>query len=155
MTMLFRTLATAAALVAAAPAAAQDATALNWLVGEWRGTGTMFGNPSEATLSVRPVLGGRFLELNYRAGGFEGRALYQFVDGGSWRAHWFDNRGTTFAIRGYQIEQSLRAEWGSPETEQGMTTYVIDVRGRLRVTDAVRRDGTYRDFATHVFERAE
>ena len=45
----------------------------------------MFGNPSEATLSVRPVLGGRFLELSYRAGTFEGRAFYRPIsaaDGG-------------------------------------------------------------------------
>jgi hypothetical protein len=145
----------AAAMVAAAPAAAQDATTLNWLVGEWRGTGTMFGNPSTATLSVRPVLGGRFLELNYRAGGFEGRAMYQFVDGGMWRAQWFDNRGTTFAIQGYQIERSLRSEWGSPETEQGQTVYVLQPDGRLRVTDSVRRDGTNRSFASHVFEKAD
>ena len=145
----------AAAVLAAAPAAAQDATTLNWLVGEWRGTGTMFGRPSEATLSVRPVLGGRFLELNYRAGGFEGRAMYRFVDGGMWRAHWFDNRGMTFPIEGYQIERSLRAAWGSAGTEQGLTLYVLGQDGRLRVTDSVRRDGTYRDFASHVFEKAD
>ena len=145
----------AAAMVAAAPAAAQDASTLDWLVGEWRGTGTMFGNPGEATLSVRPVLGGRFLELNYRAGGFEGRALYHFVDGGRWRAQWFDNRGTTFAIEAFQIERSLRSEWGSVETEQGRTVYSLRADGRLEVTDSVRRDGAYRDFASHVLTRAD
>lgn len=145
----------AVAILAAAPAAAQDATTLNWLVGEWRGTGTMFGRPSTARLSVQPVLGGRFLELNYRAGGFGGRALYQFVNGGRWLAQWFDNRGTTFAIQGFQIEQTLRAEWGSPETEEGRTTYVLRPDGRLTVTDSVRRDGTWRDFASHVFEKTD
>ena len=144
----------AAAIFAAAPVAAQDARTLDWLLGDWRGTGTMFGNPSEATLSVRPVLGGRFLELNYRAGAFEGRALYHFVDGGRWRAQWFDNRGATFAIEAFQIERSLRSEWGSAETEQGRTVYYLGQDGRLRVTDSVRRDGTYRDFASHVLTRA-
>lgn len=143
----------AAAIFAAAPAVAQDATTLNWLVGEWRGTGTMFGRPSEATLSVRPVLGGRFIELNYRAGGFEGRAMYQFIDGGMWRAQWFDNRGMTFPIQGYQIERSLRSDWGSAETEQGQTLYHLRPDGRLHVTDTVRRDGAGHDFAVHVFTR--
>jgi hypothetical protein len=145
----------AAAILAVAPAAAQDATTLNWLVGEWRGTGTMFGNASQATLSLRPVLGGRFLELNYRAGTFEGRAMYQFVDGGMWRAQWFDNRGMTFPVQGFQIERSLRAEWGSAETEQGRTVYLLGQDGRLRVTDSVRRDGTWRDFASHVYQKAD
>ena len=80
--------------------------------------------------------------------------MYRFVDGGRWRAQWFDNRGTTFPIEAYQIEQSLRSEWGSAETEQGGTVYVIQPDGRLRVTDFVRRDGTWRNFATHVFEKA-
>ena len=101
------------------------------------------------------ALTGRFLELNYRAGGFEGRALYHFVDGGMWRAQWFDNRGLTFPIQGYQIEHSLRSEWGSAETEQGQTVYLLQPDGRLRVTDSVRRDGMYRGFATHVFEKAD
>jgi len=150
---LLHALAATVALVAPGPATAQDATTLEWLVGEWRGTGTMFGNPSEATLSVRPVLGGRFIELSYRAGGFEGRAMYQFVDGGMWRAQWFDNRGMTFPIRGYQIERSLRAEWGSAETEQGATLYHLRQDGSLRVTDNVRREGTWREFAVHSFTR--
>ena len=145
----------AAAFLAAAPAAAQDASTLNWLIGEWRGTGTMFGNPSEATLSVRPVLGGRFLELGYRAGGFEGRAMYHFIDGGRWRAQWFDNRGMSFPIEAFYIERSLTAEWGSAETEQGRTLYLLRPDGRLSVTDSVRRDGAYRVFSSHLFEKAD
>ena len=155
----------AAALLAVAPAAAQQPSAparahqsletLSWLVGEWRGTGTMFGNPSEATLSVRPVLGGRFLELSYRAGAFEGRALYSFVSGGRWRAQWFDNRGMTFPIEAREIERSLTSDWGSQDTEQGRTIYLLAANGQLRVTDSVRRDGGYRDFASHVFEKAD
>lgn len=139
----------------AAPATAQDAGALSWLAGEWRGTGTMFGRPSEATLSVRPVLGGRFLELSYRAGPFEGRAFYSFVSGGRWRATWFDNRGVTFPIEAHEIERSLTSEWGSADSEQGRTVYLLRDNGELRVTDSVRRNGAYSEFASHVFTRAQ
>ena len=137
------------------PAAASPAAALAWIVGEWRGTGTMFGRPSEASLSVRPVLRGRFLEFSYRAGGFEGRAFYRPAAGGSWRAQWFDNRGVTFPIEAQTLERTLTSDWGTADTEQGRTIYTITPDGRLRVTDSVRRDGGYREFASHEMARAQ
>jgi hypothetical protein len=49
----------------AGPALASDGpSALAWLEGRWRGTGTMFGRASEAVLEVRPALDGRFVELS-------------------------------------------------------------------------------------------
>jgi hypothetical protein len=139
----------AAAVLAAAPAGAQDARALNWMVGEWRGSGTMFGAPSEATLSVRPVPGGRFLELNYRAGRFEGRAMYRSAGESRWRATWFDNRGMTFPIEAVAAGRTLTADWGSADTERGRTTYRLLPDGRLEVTDHAGG----RDFAVHVLTR--
>ncbi len=155
----------AATLLIAAPAVAQQVPApaqsqqpaelMSWLVGDWRGSGTMFGNPSEATLSVRPVLGGRFLEFSYRAGRFEGRALYSLISGGRWRAQWFDNRGMTFPIVAHAIERTLTSDWGSADSEEGRTVYILAADGQLRITDSVGRDGSYREFANHVMTRAE
>lgn len=142
-------------VLVAAPAAAQESGTLSWLVGEWHGTGTMFGNPSEAALSVRPVLGGRFIELSYRAGRFEGRAMYRSGPEGRWQAQWFDNRGLTFPIEARESERTLTADWGSPDTEQGRTVYLLAADGRLTVTDSVRRGGDYRVFASHVLEKAD
>ena len=135
------------------PAVASPATVMSWIIGEWRGSGTMFGNPSEASLSVRPALGGRFIEFSYRAGRFEGRAFYGPTPGGGWRAQWFDNRGVTFPIVAREIERSLTSEWGSAETEHGQTLYRLAPDGRLHVTDAVRRDGVWREFASHILTR--
>jgi hypothetical protein len=146
----------AALLLAAAPAAAQDSAALGWLTGSWRGAGTMFGRPSEATLEIGPALGGRFLELSYRAGGFEGRAFYRPLGGGRWQATWFDNRGTTFGIDAEAGDRVLTANWGSAATERGRTVYRLADDGRLHVTDAVARsDGSYREFASHVLTRVD
>jgi len=154
----------AAAIMLAVPAVAQQRQpapfgaapehAMMWIIGEWRGGGTMFGRPSEATFRVSPVLGGRFLEFSYRAGPFEGRAFYRAVANGRWEAHWFDNRGVTFPIEAREIERTLTSDWGSPETEQGRTVYRLTADGRLHITDSVRRDGSYREFATHVLTRA-
>lgn len=141
---------------AAVPATAEEISALGWLSGSWRGTGTMMGNASEGALDVRPVLGGRFVELSWRAGRFEGRAFYRPVGDGRWRATWFDNRGISFPIEAVHSNGTLTANWGSAETERGTTIYTLVAEGRLVVTDAVRRpDGTYRVFAEHVLARAD
>jgi hypothetical protein len=142
--------------LAAAPGAAQDAAGLAWLTGTWRGSGTMFGAASEARLEIRPVLGGRFVELSYHAGGFEGRAFYRAAGEGRWRAHWFDNRGTTFGIEAVAGGRTLTADWGSTETERGRTAYRLADDGRLHLTDSVLRpDGSYRQFASHILTRAD
>jgi hypothetical protein len=143
----------AALMLAATPVAAQDLNALSWLAGSWRGTGAMFGKPSEARLDVQPVLGGRFMELGYRAGGFEGRAFYHPAQNGAWQASWFDNRGTSFSIEAKVEGRKLTANWGSFETERGRTIYQLAPDGKLHVLDEVMQpDGSHRAFATHVFE---
>ena len=143
-------LAAAAALVAATPAPAQDVAALAWLQGNWQGGGAMFGRPSQARLEIRPALGGRFLELSWRASGFEGRAFYRPAGEGRWRATWFDNRGASFPIEAVASERLLTADWGSAETERGRTIYRLLPDGRLEVTDHAGG----RDFASHVLTRA-
>ena len=122
---------------------------LAWLQGSWQGAGTMFGRASEARLEIRPVLGGRFLELSYRASGFEGRAFYRPLGQNRWAATWFDNRGISFPIAGTLAERTLTTEWGSAETERGRTIYRLLPDGRLEVTDHAGG----RDFAVHTLSR--
>lgn len=136
----------------AGPALASDGpSALHWLEGRWQGTGTMFGQASEATLEVRPALNGRFMEFSYRAGRFEGRAFYRPVEGGRWQATWFDNRGITFPIVAMLSDQTLTSDWGSADTERGRTIYRLLPDGRLEVTDSAGG----RVFASHVLARAD
>jgi hypothetical protein len=149
------------ALIASQPVRAQSPSAsaldsLSWVAGNWRGTGTMFGRPTEASLVIGPALGGRFLEFSYRAGTFEGRAFYRPLASGAWQASWFDNRGIAFPIAGRVEGQALTSDWGSAETEHGRTVYRLAEDGRLHVSDSVRRpDGSYREFASHVLTRAQ
>lgn len=155
----------AAALLLAAPAAAQQRspppirqlpTPLDWLIGSWRGTGTMMGRASEAALEVRPALHGRWLEFSYRAGPFEGRAFYRARDDVRYRATWFDNRGISFEIEAMVEGQMLTSNWGNADTERGRTVYRLAGDGRLHLTDTVRRpDGSYVPFASHILTRAE
>jgi hypothetical protein len=141
---------------AAPPPEGTPSATLSWLAGTWRGAGTMFGNASEASLEVRPALDGRFLELRYHAGRFEGRAFYRPLGEGRWQAQWFDNRGITFGIEAVAGERILTSDWGSAETERGRTIYRLLVDGRLEVTDMVAaRDGSTREFARHVLQKTD
>lgn len=154
--LLAALLLTMAPAAVAQPAGVPRPTApLTWLTGSWRGAGTMMGNASEASLTVRPALGGRFFEFSYRAGPFEGRAFYRPVNG-AWQATWFDNRGVTFPIAATHDGRTLTSDWGSEQTERGRTVYRLAEDGRLHLIDSVRRpDGSYREFANHVLTRAE
>ena len=155
MTRAMRALGLALLLLLAAPAAAQGG-GLSWLVGSWRGAGTMLGSPSEAVLDVRPALAGRFLELRYRAGSFEGRAFYRPASATRWQAHWFDSRGNVFEVEAALAGRTLTADWGSAGTERGRTVYRLLDDGRLEVSDAVAaRDGRMREFARHILAQAE
>ena len=136
------------------PAPPQAAASLTWLEGSWRGPGTMFDRASEARLEVRPALGGRFMELSWSTGGFEGRAFYRPAgwpasEGGGWRATWFDSRGISFPILAVATPRLLTAHWGSEDTERGRTTYRLLPDGRLEVIDHAGG----RDFASHILTR--
>ncbi len=153
MSRVFELLA-APLILLAAPAVAQGEAALPWLVGSWQGSGTMFGNASEATLDVHPTAEG--FDLRYRAGRFEGRAAYRPLGAGRWQASWSDNRGVSFPIAATVDGQTLTADWGSAETERGRTVYRLMPDGRLEVTDTVAtQGGGSREFARHVLARAE
>jgi len=139
-------------LLIAAPASAQESEAPGWLLGSWRGAGTMFGRPSEATLTIEPTMAG--FALDYRAGAFAGQAAYRALGGGRWQAEWTDNRGTSLSIEAVEAGPMLTAEWSG--AERGRTVYRLAEDGRLHVTDSVARpDGSFRDFAGHVLTRAD
>lgn len=141
----------------AAPGKQDDRTALNWLVGSWKGAGTAMDKASEASLEVRPVLGGRFLEFRYRTGtGFEGRAFYRHVEADKWEANWFDSNGSRFTVGARLAGASLTADWGTAEARRGQTIYGLRGDGRLELVDSVTgRDGALREFARHMLKRSE
>jgi hypothetical protein len=143
---------------ATAGQAQTSSLSLDWLVGSWAGEGMVQGQASEAKLEVRPALGGKFLELDYRFSTrgarpytFEGRAFYRPVGGRDWRADWFDSRGMVWPIGASVERDTLTADWGTAETERGRTVYRLLRDGRLELVDTVRqRDGNWREFGRHI-----
>jgi hypothetical protein len=121
-------------------------------VGTWSGRATLHGAPARLELRFERVLGDRFVRLQHRstletpAGPqvFEGLALYRPAAGG-FVATWFDSFGHVYPVTAFLDGATLRAEWGAPGTEQGVTLYRL-AAGALEVTDSVRKAGVLKEF---------
>lgn len=155
------------ASTAAGPVIAQPATTppppdplLTFLTGRWEGTGTILGQPARAELDWTPVLGGRFARLTWvsligtapKVQRFEGHAYYQPATVG--RAMWFDSSGMVRPIMAAIDGAALVAKWGTPETEQGETTYRRVSADELEVVDRVLgKTGEWREFGRSTLRR--
>ncbi len=78
---------------------------------------------------------------------FEGQAYYRPDGVDRYVAHWFDSRGVTFPIKAQLDGSTLVAWWGTPETEEGKSTYQLIDETTMEVVDSVKlKDGTFREF---------
>jgi hypothetical protein len=140
------------------PQAAAEVTApsLDWMVGDWRGSGKHFGRDSVVTLTVRTVAGGAAYSMDYgvivAAGGdqpemrFAAHGVYQRAKGKKWHGRWVDNFGNLHDLSGVIDGQKMTTLWGSPATEIGRSTYSL-VDGKLRITDtSLNKDGVFNRF---------
>lgn len=141
------------ALVPVATAAAS----LDWMIGEWAGEGTSFGRPSHVSLSVRPILGGKAVTLDYAVSVnsegekpailFTSHGFYRVSDDKRWDGRWIDNFGNLHDLSGRVDATSLIVVWGNPGTEIGRTLYALE-GGAMVVTDqALRGTGAMEVFA--------
>lgn len=143
-------------LVVPGLASSQEDKFLQRLQGDWEGAGQAFGGPARLRVKWEWVLENKFLRLSLKsemsaADGakrlFEGQAYYRSDGADKYVAHWFDSRGVTFPIKAQLDGSTLVAWWGSPETEQGKSTYQLIDDTTMEVVDSVKqKDGTYREF---------
>ncbi len=123
--------------------------------GSWTGTGTVLNQPSKIQLSWSWELGGRFMRLMFRnemgtapkVNVFEGHAYYRPTADGRYRGMWFDNSGMFRPLEARRDGDALVAKWGTPDTEEGETTYRMVSDSEMEIVDRVKsRDGTWRKF---------
>lgn len=136
---------------------------LNSLQGEWHGEGKAFGGAALMQIKWEWVLNNKFLRLTMRneisapnrpKQIFEGQAYYRENGVDKYAAHWFDSRGITFPIKAQLEGNTLIASWGTPETEEGRSTYQLIDQTTLEVVDAVKqKDGTFREFGRVTLKR--
>ena len=131
-------------------AAVEKTSFLRTLAGGWIGTGAVMKRDAHVELMVTPVLGERFVRLQWVNNGgkdgrelFEGLAIYEERRDGSYAATWWDSQGARHAVTASVEGSSLTALWGG----QGKTVYRLLEKGELEVTDSVKRpDGSWAEF---------
>lgn len=133
-------------------------TLLTRFAGQWTGTGTVLNQPAKIAITFTPELGGQFLRLTFRnempKTTFEGHAYYKPTEAGRYRGMWFDNSGMFRPLDARRDGDALIAKWGTPETEEGETTYRLTSETRMEIVDRVKsRDGTWREFGRSVVTR--
>ena len=124
---------------------------LSRLAGQWSGTGTVLNQPSKIEMTWAWELGGQFLKLSFKnempKAVFEGQAYYRSVGDGRYRGMWFDNSGMFRPLDAQRDGDALVSKWGTPDTEEGETTYRLLADGKMDVVDRVKsKDGTWRTF---------
>jgi len=141
-------------------------TLLTRFAGQWSGMGTVLNQPSKISLTWTWELGGQFLRLTFRnempKSTFEGHAYYRPVAdpstapaaGGRYRGMWFDNSGMFRPLDARRDGDALVSKWGTPDTEEGETTYRLTSDSRMEIVDRVKsKDGTWREFGRSIVTR--
>lgn len=141
----------AVAAAAQPPSGAPNAPAVtatypqDW-VGDWAGTGKVFGGQGQLGLRIERVLGGHFVKLTYvatpapaegkpPAPPFEGVAYYpRETSDGKLEGTWFDSWGGNYPLRANLQGRLWVVEWGDGAQRKGRTTYLLG-DGILEVID--------------------
>ena len=131
---------------------------LSRFAGQWSGTGTVLNQPAKISITWTPELSGQFLRLTFRnempKTTFEGHAYYRPAGEGQYRGMWFDNAGMLRPLDGRRDGDALVSKWGTPDTEEGETTYRLTSDSRMEIVDRVKsKDGTWREFGRSIVTR--
>ena len=85
---------------------------------------------------------------------FEGHAYYRPAGEGRYRGVWFDNAGMLRPLDARRDGDALVSKWGTPDTEEGETTYLLTSHSRMEIVDRVKsKDGTWREFGRSIVTR--
>jgi hypothetical protein len=131
------------------------------LVGEWTGSGKLFGQDASFSMKWEKALGGKFIRLvfqnNFTQNGkkntMDAEAMYKPVSDSSFEGSWFDSRGVVLPLKAVFSGSTLTAQWGSPETETGKTVYLVKSNNEIEVTDFVQRNGQWQQFGKAVYTK--
>ena len=131
---------------------------LNRFAGTWSGSGTVLNQPSKISMSWSWELNGQFLRLSFKnempKQTFEGHAYYRPSAENRYRGMWFDNAGMFRPLDARRDGDTLVSRCGTPESEEGETTYRLLSDTRMDIIDRVKsKDGTWREFGRSTVEK--
>ncbi|MEP3227037.1 MAG: hypothetical protein ABJO01_13755 [Parasphingorhabdus sp.] len=159
--MIFSLILLPLVLASEIPAPVDNKATPDWLLGNWSGKGSLFGQPAHMSLTVCPLAGNRGLTLDYQVKG-EGRSTMQFAghadyvpDGENrWRGQWTGSNGVDHDLSALVSKDSFTATWHNAAVETGRTHYQRTGPEQLRVTDYVlRENGRFEQFARADYDR--
>ena len=83
-----------------------------------------------------------------------GPCLLPPVRQGGYRGMWFDNSGMFRPLDARRDGDALVSKWGTPETEEGETTYRLLSDARMDIIDRVKsKDGMWREIGRSTVEK--
>lgn len=131
---------------------------LTRFAGNWTGSGTVLNQPAKISLSWQSELDGQFMRLAFKnempKTTFEGQAYYRPSGPDRYRGMWFDNAGMFRPLEAHRDGDALISKWGTPQTEEGETTYRLMSDTRMDIIDRVKsKDGTWREFGRSSVEK--
>ena len=87
---------------------------------------------------------------------YSAAANYAFDAKGRVRGQWSDSHGRTRPVAGRVAGATWWTHWGSADVEIGRSTYVLDDRGALTVSDSILQgDGGWHVFAVLRYRRTK
>ena len=137
--------------------ASEGASFLHRLAGGWIGSGSIMRREAHVELTVAPVLGGRFVRLQWVNNGgrdghelFEVLAIYEERPDGSFAATWWDSQGSRHDVTATASGSALTALWGY----RGRTVYRLLETGELEVVESVKKaDGSWAELGRSTLKR--
>jgi len=143
-------------------AMAQETELFNKFIGEWHGKGELFGNEAEFTMKWEWVLEKKFVHLIFQnkmrsSNGadriLKAQAFYQITDTEGIQGTWFDSRGIVLPLKANIEGFTMTTLWGSLQTEQGQTVYLLKDDDNIEVKDLVYTKGNLQQFGHALYHR--
>jgi hypothetical protein len=130
------------------------------ILGEWAGTGSLFGKQASFSMTWKAPLGGHFLSLEFHNSytaspgvdsSMDAQAYYHLKTG---RGYWFDSRGQVLPLQFEINGDTMTVFWGDEATEKGKTLYTISPSG-VEVLDFVCRKKEYAPFGNAAYQKID
>ncbi len=129
-------------------------------LGQWEGTGTLFGMEARFTMLWEKTLNDKFLKLTFQNRFMDNKGTVRVMDAQGYyntatgKGQWFDSRGQNLPLLLEIDKKTLKVFWGDDGTEQGKTIYMI-VGKKMAVEDYVMKDGLLNPFGKAEYIRVK
>lgn len=144
----------------------KDATSdptMKLLAGQWQGVGNAFGGQAQISMNWDPAIENQFMRISYRLDistwdghkrVFQAAGFYRPTTENRYQGTWVDTTGAIHPINAVAEKDALIANWGTPDTQEGMTRYEFIDTDTIEITDSVKnKEGKWIQFSKNTVKR--